>query len=250
MFFDNKNKNAAVISEAVESKKGKLSTKTLLLGLVALIVLLVLAVAWVVSSVKEEPKKPVQQPQNNNATAMQSSYQAPPPLVAENTIADEEALKRVREQKAKQVNQKQEEPKQDEITQENSNEMANKAIAENSINASQIDILQINSEQITGEIKNAIKEAFEELKVQTQIPNLREEIKPKIKENKAEATMKVFLLKEQENFKLKGNSLLYKNKLHYIGDFIEGYEIIDIESDYVVFYDKNENWNYKLNFKE
>lgn len=49
MFFDNKNKNA-VINEAVEPKKGKLSTKTLLLGLIALIVLLILAVAWGVSN--------------------------------------------------------------------------------------------------------------------------------------------------------------------------------------------------------
>lgn len=247
MFFDNKNKNA-VINEAVEPKKGKLSTKTLLLGLIALIVLLILALAWIFSSVKEEPKKPATQTTQteNNATAVQSTYQAPPPLTAQNTIADEEALKRVREQKANKEVQKQDEPKQAEnkaeFTQENS--------TDNSVNSNQIVIPQINSEQITGEIKNAIKEAFEELKVQTQIPNLREEIKPEIKENKAEATMKEFLLKEQVNFKIKDNSLLYNNKLHYIGDFIGGYEIIDIERDFVVFYDKNENWNYKLNFKD
>lgn len=247
MFFDNKNKNVA-INEVVKPKKGKLSTKQLLLGLIALIVLLILALAWVFSSVKEEPKKPAMQPSQteNNTTAVQSTYQAPPPLTAQNTIADEEALKMVREQKANKEVQKQDEPKQAEnkaeFTQENS--------TENSVNSNQIVMPQINSEQITDEIKNAIKEAFEELKVQNQIPNLREEIKPEIAQNKAEAAMKQFLLNEQANFKIKDNSLLYNNKIHYIGDFIGGYEIIDIERDFVVFYDKNENWNYKLNFKD
>lgn len=241
MFFENKN---SVINKVIEPKKGKLSNKQLLLGLIALIVVFILVMTWIFSD--DEPKKSVTQTQNNNAVAVQSTYQAPPLPTAQNTIADEEALKRVRENKANKEAQK--EPKQAE------NEVKflqeNNTSDETSINSNEIAMPQINSEQITGDIKNAIKEAFDELKVAEQISNLREEIKPEIKEQKVETAMKDFLLAKQPNFKIKNNSLLYENKIHYIGDFIGGYEIIDIGKNFVVFYDKNENWNYKLNFKD
>lgn len=104
MFFDKSKNSANTVDEIKESRtKKSTSSKKLLLIVIGLIVLLILAFAYIFSLHNSKENKKTALVENTNAvTQTQSGYEAPPPLTQQNTIVDKEALKRAREEKEKQ----------------------------------------------------------------------------------------------------------------------------------------------------
>lgn len=242
MFFDRSKNSANAVDEIKESRtKKSISSKKLLLIVIGLIVLLILAFAYIFSLHNSKENKETVLVKNTNATTQtQSGYEVPPPLTQQNTIVDKEALKRAREEKAKQELKEanatniRKMPEKDTATEPKEKQVNNVIVTNDK---------SLDTEQITYEVKNAIKEAFNELEISTQ--------RQKIETNtgaKSEDRMKEFLLKEKDKFVLKDNLLVYQGKNFYIGDKVGGYKIIDIADNFIVFYDEIENWNYKLNF--
>lgn len=239
MFFDKSKNSANTVDEIKESRtKKSTSSKKLLLIVIGLIVLLILAFAYIFSLHNSKENKKTALVENTNAvTQTQSGYEAPPPLTQQNTIVDKEALKRAREEKEKQ-----------ELKEVNATNIRNttekEIVKEKQVNSAIITSdKSLDTEQITYEVKNAIKEAFNELEKTKQ--------RQKVETNtgaKSEDKMKEFLLKEKDKFVLKDNLLVYQGKNFYIGDKVGGYKIIDITDNFIIFYDEIENWNYKLNF--
>lgn len=241
MFFKSENKKAD-LQESVETKKKSLSTKQMILILVVLIIVLVLVFAFIFSSDEnKEINMPLQEQKQEANITNAVEYKAPPLITKEITIFDEEALQKARQKQKEKVEQSKIVEQNPPVYQQDSEILPKPEIV---------------MPDLSGEIKSAIKEAFEELKTDAHILNLQNEIKQKEqeiqeKENpQSENKMKDFLLQEQKNLNLKNGYVVYKGKNLYIGNDINSYEIIDITNDSIIFYDKDENWNYKLNFKE